>query len=279
MTNKNISRYTENCFYLGLAIAFALWALLNDIYTDIITYYFNFVNATPSPNRAVEFSLVRAASIPGVIGLAILWLSAQLDFVDEQGQRLVSSYKQGIAYFVVGWASMIVMYAGEYAMNPSNGTSGLTNFIISALGLVAIIPYGLLYSWSFSIFCLGFFIGGILCLPRAVVFIATQHKAQAVWNEGKEASEFSGVGLAASLGQKSRSWTHARALRKAAEALRREAAERERAMKEEADRLSTSINDDTVRMEAEAEIAAKMAKIEELKIEIEEMAKFKRGDK
>lgn len=220
---------------------------------------------------------MRAASIPGALGLAILWLSAQLDFVDEQGERLVSSYKLGVSYFIFGWLCMFVMYISEYAMNPSNGTSGIENFLISVVGLVAIIPYGLLYSWSFTIFCLGFFIGGILCLPRAVVFVATRHKTRSVWEEGKDASDFSGVGLAASLGQKSRSWAHARALRKAADTLRREAAARERELKEEADRLSKSINDDTVRMETEADIAEKMAKIEELKIEVEEMRKFRGG--
>ena len=210
-----------------------------------------------------------------------MWISSRLDFIEAENDKTGPLCLFGLAFVVImcGNSWVLAFLWSNVTKYPQwlQNTNLLEGFFIrlpmAIIGLISIVIQ-VVWSITFTIGTIGLFIGGLLCLPRAVVFLTTTHRVRAVWEKGKATGDFSPEGVVGGLGQTSQSKAHARALLKKAETLKKEVEVRERQMRQEADRLSKEINDDTVRLEMEAEIAQKMTKIEQLRIEIEEMRKF-----
>ena len=223
---------------------------------------------------ALHLSAIQQFGLMACLGAALLWVSSRLDFVDKADDHF-KVYLGGAGLYAV--LSGIVFAADQMRISIEANPTLIGVFANIPLSVVAF-P-GLMIEYSFGFVCTSIFLAGLLSIPRGVIYLTSSHGLTGAWQKGKRAGMFDPDAVERGLGQKASSNAQARTWLKKAVDLKNEVEAEARRKQAEADRLAREINDDTERLQTEAEIAAKLAHIEALSIEIDEMRKFQKGQK
>lgn len=276
-------KFTDYCLKGGVALAVVLAFAASPILTPIMSGYLRLFGsdgfeAMPSISRRVDMGFATGMLLLGLLGTAVMWVSAQLDFIvpgaNRTGRMCLMAATYCIAvYLGYGIFCYISMHPRETL---GDGISvSLSQLFMGVLVLIGGILF-LVWIWTFPLATLGFFLGGLLCLPRVIVLLRTTHKLETVWQRGRISGLFHPPDVINALGQKSTSEDHGRALLKRTVELEGEVDAEKAALQREKERLSASIKNDTARIKKEADLATKLAEVEDLRIEIDEMNKFKK---
>ena len=281
-------KFTEYCLKGGVALSVVLAFAASPILTPIMSGYLrifgsDYFEALPSMNRMGDTGFATAMLVLGLIGTAIMWVSAQLDFIGEGANRTGRMCLAAAGYCFVVYVGYLVfssLAAHTREMLASSSEISLSmvfyRFFILIVGVIAAILLAI-WAFTFPLATLGFFLGGLLCLPRVIILLRTTHKLETVWERGRVSGLFNPPDVLNALGQKSTSEDHGRALLKRTVKLEGEVDAEKAALQREKERLSASIKNDTARIKKEADLAQKLAEVEDLRIQIDEMNKFQKG--
>jgi len=204
-------------------------------------------------------------TIAAFLGLLVMLASAQLDFVEEKDwPEIRQPFVKLTTVFAIVWASIVLLavVVGEVRGDGHPAWVGL----FSLIGFPLVFFVGLIVAPPFVPLVGGCVIGGLLCIPRAVVFWTTVSKIRRHWQEIQQGKLVDGDGMANALGQASYSSSHARALHKEVHKMTKEAHDEVAKLRKENKRLSASIEEDTTRLKKEAELSSLMAEAESLRI-------------
>lgn len=207
----------------------------------------------------------------------MIGLSAQLDSSDGKEDEYV-----GLLFVVWPIYAVIVLFCvlvqswlkGVASSGMGRGIGELLfNTIVGTIAMiVTIIPYAI-GAVTYIFVATSLFLAGLLCLPRALVFLTTSHPLRGAWKRGKDKGLFDATAVVDNLGKPSLSPAHARAMLLDSIKLKDEVKKREVALRVEKERLSKSILDDTQRMQEEREISRLMAESDRLNTQIEILKK------
>lgn len=215
----------------------------------------------------------------GLAGLAIMWVSSRLDFVDRDDDMFTSIAVKGTKLTAVVWALAFFMSLGSISRITVSPDQGLVEMLVALLeaavymavdlvALAVMVPFSLLWM-VFPVLCLAWAIGGALSAGRALIFLVTRHRLRGAYERGQRRATFNASEVEQNLGSGSTSQAEARAFLKDAVSLLATARKRAEKLNEELDGLSQKVRDDAERLEVEAELSQTLAEIEEMKIKID----------
>ncbi len=277
----NRSHYTLGCMITGLVGAACLYLFI-PAFTLSAAHIL--AGAGPHPDQCgwwlgcvfqLVFILITLNEVPlvfqgavimtaaGLPSLLCLFGSAQLDFFrDEDKEEAESPMRGGVYFYGAAWIG-IALWA--LVWDGATETAGV------AILAIPIFFLNLVVSAVVIPITVALTIGGLLCLPRAIIYWITTSRLRRPYEDGVVRRQFDAPAVAASLGAQVQSDAHARALRKDLGKLHKDIAPRLKRTRAENARLSKSIKQDTARMELETELSQNMAELEDLEIENEAM--------
>lgn len=277
--------FTLIIFWVGIAIAAVVQVAINDPTTPFLGIFYTTINNWESVKQGDLNRLMLITAI-GWAGLATMWVSSRLDFVDKDDDVFTGVVKKCVKLTVVVWALALLIawvsaWVGEPPTDRRIGFSDfpmlLFFFLTRILGLVVIIPF--VAAWLvFPVVCLGWVIGGVLSVARALTFLVTRHKLRGTYERGKRRATFNAKEVVANLGGKSTSQAQGRALLKDAASLLAETKATAARLNQELNGLSQKVQDDARRLEIEAELSKTLAEIEAAKIKIHRLKEKTEGE-
>lgn len=264
--------YTFFAFFAGFIIAVVGALFVSDSIRALIDDNFWLVIPHPDHNPYALLSLIFNLSLLSGVGFVLLLLSLSIDR-DSAVMPAMFVFMFIIWIFpVVLCLVPIVLYSWsvEWLQNHHSPREAFFPVIAETLtaypailGVRVILPLLLVP-----------FIGGVLCLPRILIYYTTRHPLLAAWRDNTGETGITASDIAKAVGNPSKNPTQALKLKRDLKRLEADIQKHQKELAAEREQLQSAILGDVERFETEKRISTVLMGLERLNTEVDVYRKY-----